>query len=605
MPGVHLKFQSLDFGRLPYAAMRIARVLRGLLLLVSFAKSGWTSHAINEHPLEDVVAVEQTPLSPAGLQRLGGTNGGAMPTASTVDALTELRSALAVMQQTWFALWIGTWPTAIDWTAAVLNTHLVSSLATFSRALHHAANETSSPNSCHAEHDLENELNAYFAQSTAYYFGEDIFSLRLEAYDDMLWVVLGWLEAVKTARLHSRLHYRHLQSQEQTWHGAQFIDAYAHRIRVFYELATHGWSNSLCGGGMTWSPWLGPYKNAITNQLYISASVAMYLYFPGDDNVSPWNSDGTRSGWRQPQNTTHLQAAKDGYDWLANSGMRNRKGLYVDGFHVSRWRANGTTCDIRNEEVYTYNQGVILSGLRGLWESTGNTTYLKDGHDLVTSVVKATGWNIDLDKPSKSPRWAGIGRAGILEETCDSSGTCHQDPQSFKGVFFHHLTLFCDPLPTVPMIPGKTFAADSDLELLHRFSCKGYLKWIRHNAEAALTARDDRGRFGTWWGAHVRGAEVPSPILGAIDYRNDASLLRGELWRPRDYDSKTRSPSRTHKENTFLDVRPDRPMDSIGLSGGKRKNLTDPNDRGEGRTVETQSGGVAVLRALWEISHIP
>ncbi len=31
---------------------------------------------------------------------------------------------------------------------------------------------------------------------------------------------------------------------------------------------------------------------------------------------------------------------------------------------------------------------------------------------------------------------------------------------------------------------------------------------------------------------------------------------------------------------------------------------TDPNNRGRGRTVETQGGGLAVLRALWEVGRL-
>ena len=54
---------------------------------------------------------------------------------SSLDPLGELQAALDVMQNTWFEVWVGTWPSAIDWTAAVMNTHLVSSLSTLSKAL--------------------------------------------------------------------------------------------------------------------------------------------------------------------------------------------------------------------------------------------------------------------------------------------------------------------------------------------------------------------------------------------------------------------------------------------------------------------------------------
>jgi hypothetical protein len=33
-----------------------------------------------------------------------------------------------------------------------------------------------------------------------------------------------------------------------------------------------------------------------------------------------------------------------------------------------------------------------------------------------------------------------------LQDICDVDGTCSQDAQTFKGIFFHQLTLFCNPL---------------------------------------------------------------------------------------------------------------------------------------------------------------
>ena len=265
----------------------------------------------------------------------------------------------------------------------------------------------------------------------------------------MLWVVLGWLESIKSIRTHSQLHYRPVSdSQTKPWHGTQFIEAFAHRARVFYEITTRGWDTKLCGGGMVWNPSLGPYKNAITNELYIAASVGMYLYFPGDYNTSPFMLDDARQldlEPAEPHDPEYLVAAVDGYNWLKNSGMTNDKGLYVDGFHVSNWKRNGTKCDIRNNMVYTYNQGVILSALKGLWEGTGNQSYLEDGHRLARNVISATGWLLKATRAAEDHAWAGVGRDGILEEQCDSHGRCDQNGQTFKGIFFHHLTLFCEP----------------------------------------------------------------------------------------------------------------------------------------------------------------
>jgi hypothetical protein len=564
---------------------------------------------------------------------------------TTSDALKNLHAALEVMQKEYFSLWLGKWTTAIDWTAAVTSTHLSATLSSFTYSLSYIMPSTfDKKRSFDVEAEImETDINKYFAQTVTYYFGEDAFAIRNEAYDDMLWVVLGWLESIQFINTHSKNHYPlnmdHLHEKHE-WYAQQFIPAFAHRARVFYELAEQGWDWRLCGGGMTWNPRLLPYKNAITNELFISASIGMYLHFPGDSNCSPFMSAETAHPIKKKlkaeqsddaqtcvdnaasiYDPIYLANAINGYDWLANSNMTNQQGLYVDGFHIKDYATNHskTECNERNEMVYTYNQGVVLSGLRGLWEATGNKTYLEDGHTLVQNVIRATGWTKftatffppdihtspkehDEGAPSMD-NWAGLGAHGLLTEYCDSSGTCSQDGQTFKGtcsqdgqtfkgIFFHHLTSFCTPLPTTPVRQGKTHAASKKLANMHRRNCTHYTPWIIRNAHAALRTRDAKGRFGAWWGAppsHTSPSQTqtPSPhILGhssrnAIDYRNRPSLLSHSSF------------GLVVQPNPAVDVemRPQREYTEA---------KDDLNDRGRGRTLETQAGGLAVVRAMWE-----
>ncbi|KAH7355677.1 hypothetical protein BKA66DRAFT_474996 [Pyrenochaeta sp. MPI-SDFR-AT-0127] len=568
-----------------------------------------------------------------------------LPTAANV--LRDLHTALSSMQDHYFSLWLGKWTTAIDWTAAVMGTYLSATLSSLSRSIDYKMPGTfdkSKKLDIEAQM-VENEINKYFAQSVSYYFGEDHFAIRMQAFDDMLWVVLGWLEATRFIEGHSGSHYSRNtglggeeQSRNEAWHAAQFIPAFAHRARVFYELAEQGWDWRLCGGGMTWNPRLLPYKNAITNQLFISASVEMYLHFPGDENCSPFLSQYDR-GYPQIDelfeecddhnrgryDPAYLASAINGYRWLKGSGMTNDQGLYVDGFHIGGYRQNRskTTCDERNEMVYTYNQGVILSGLRGLWEATGSVAYLEDGHELIRNVIQATGWTKTdrLSTPSFTAQqpptrrkskaatkkqdalaseWHGLGSDGILTELCDLSGRCSQDGQTFKGIFFHHLTAFCTPLPVRPERPGRTHAATRAVAKLHQNSCKEYTAWVVHNAQAALSTRDSEDRFGGWWGApdssssSSSSSSFPNPMPkrqstqstpdehvpeNAIDYRNspntpDATYADGEY----------KEPSNGHIFDPLI----------------KKATAGDLNDRGRGRTVETQGSGLAVVRAMWE-----
>ncbi|TVY35590.1 hypothetical protein LOCC1_G008240 [Lachnellula occidentalis] len=517
----------------------------------------------------------QKPL-PAERDDLSGTRG-------TLPAFLD---ALDVLQSEYFQDWQGFWPDGIDWTSAVIGTHVAASLNTISTSF---SSLSSSPKF------NENLINRYFSQLVAYYFGQDAFALRQEAYDDILWVVLGWLETIKFINKHSEMHYTNGH-----WYGRQWIPAFAHRARVFWDLASQGWNTSLCGGGMIWSPWLVPYKNAITNELFISASISMYLYFPGDDNPSPFMSsqslsdNETTADWPgRPKDPKYLAAAIEAYKWLNTSNMTDSSGLYVDGYHISGWarnNSNNTRCDERNEMVFTYNQGVLLSGQRGLYEATGAKSYLQDGHALTQSTIAATGWDLQSQAPhsdSTAGKWNGLGRAGIMEDSCDASGTCSQDGQTFKGIFFQHLTLFCARLPDHLVLPDDESAVQArgilaEVKKWHDAQCARYGPWLQHNGNAALSTRNREGKFGMWWGEKEHApdddmsVEIPA---GAVDYRN---LDMPEPWKKNNTGVETHEHTHSGKDS------------DVGITG-------DRNDRNRGRTVETQGGGVAVLRALWEI----
>ncbi|RVX69608.1 hypothetical protein B0A52_06672 [Exophiala mesophila] len=505
-----------------------------------------------------------------GQQELGNTK------EHRSHSLRDTLGALQVMQNSYFDLSTGTWPNAIDWTAAVMGTHVSATLSSIV-----ASADVSLASSCSELLEWQNTIDRYFAHTSSFYFGENAFSLRNQAFDDMLWVVLGWLENVKLVDLFASKHWDLTLSQSPTsissggWYGLQFKPMAAHRARVFYDLASAGWDESLCGGGMTWNPYLTPYKNAITNELFAAASIAMYLYFPGDNNTSPFMSQ-TSDSLPQPRDPVYLDNAVKSYKWLVESKMANEKsGLYQDGFHIRGWRRypNGTInpgterCDELDSMVYTYNQGVILSAGRGLWLATGARSYLDDGHKLVENVIRATGW------PNDGLSWAGLGRGGVLEEVCDHGGYCSQNGQTFKGIFFHHLTEFCRPLwpqEEAFVTSGTPKDFDEAVYQYHLARCAAYDKWISHNANAALATRDYDGRFGMWWTFDELDDDAISQIdkttelpPGAIDQQNP----RPQNW-------------------------VDRPLKG-----------QDVNDRGRGRTVETQSGGLAVLRAKWHWEH--
>ncbi|KAH6608921.1 glycoside hydrolase family 76 protein [Trichoderma cornu-damae] len=521
--------------------------------------------------------------------------------------LKEAFSALAVLQNEYYQIGRNTWPSAIDWTAAVIETVVAGMLSTLTKSLDFVDPGTAPG----ARETHENLISSVYDQVIGYHFGQDIVAIPNQAYDDMLWVVLGWIEASNFARSHDSLYFpnadRSLNNSLPTdmdaalatlpWRGQLWIPLFRNRAKNFWLLGARGWDTTLCHGGMIWNPRLEPYKNAITNELYISASISMYRYL---GNGSPVDRD-----------PTHLQAATEGYRWLANSNMTNSAGLFVDGFHIDKGKPGNVECDVRDEMVYTYNQGVLLTGQRGLWDVTGSPSYLADGHDLVQAVIKATGWDLEANQPmdsagasAKLPQWRGLGRGGILEDQCDASSTCSQDSQTFKGIYFHHLTAFCRPLEWEGGDGRARVNADAfgRVKAAHGSACRAYLGWVEHNALAALGTRDDRGRFGMWWGAGLFGDAddsrdggdgIDHDAANTTDYRNrgtpeDDVWGRGASWQPGPQQAR---PDQNHQQR----------LETPAMA--KPRGKSDPNDGGRGRTVETQVGGVAVLRAYWEMSR--
>jgi len=449
----------------------------------------------------------------------------------------------------------------------------------------------------------------------------------------MLWVVLGWLEATNFIRSHSI--FRHWKMfpeistlsggvekglRSQVWHGNSWVETFARRQTAFWGYASAGWDERWCGGGMNWDPKQLLYKNAITNELWIAASAKLFLDYPIRDT-----SGGNEKF--HGRNRTFLHAAVKGYEWMMNSNMTNDKGLFVDGYHVSKLEEGGTVCDERNEAVYTYNQGVILTGQRALWDATGMLRFLTDGHRLIQNTIKATGWDLrqnkaltDMSEHGKLPRWHGIGRGGIMEERCDVGGYCSQNSQTFKGIYFHHLAYFCRPL--VETLRDVDQGSWIGVKRAHAKACTRYLKWVEHNVEAALMTRDSHGVFGQWWGAEKFygpedsgfGLEPQQDVPGAVDYRNDGIpsdpiwtngsepyILPGTNLNVPEQQPVTDEPSPHGSRSTLFRSRAGSSQRRLG--GDVRADRKDANKRGRGRTVETQSTGMSLLRCWWELTQ--
>ena len=243
----------------------------------------------------------------------------------------------------------------------------------------------------------------------------------------------------------------------------------------------------------------------------------------------------------------------------------------------------------------------MLSGLRQLWEATGDTTYLDDGYALVATVINATGWYAPTT--SEAMQWAGLGRNGIMEDYCDAPANCSQDNLIFKGVYFHHLDLFCEPLPTdKPLVPGLTHLASADLAVGHENKCRSYVPWIEHNAYAALSTRNDSGIIGEWWGANFLN-QTQAPSIGfAVPTPHHSIDVWNKLW-VRSEPPWSRHSQHPHSQsgNGFQVGRKRRSVRATRSDISKRQ--SDINDEGLERTVETQGSGLSVVMAALDFTR--
>ena len=126
--------------------------------------------------------------------------------------------------------------------------------------------------------------------------------------------------------------------------------------------------------------------------------------------------------------------------------------------------------------TWTYNQGIILSGLSGLYRFIGDEELIQFAQKLIDSVM--TSYLVPKND-------------GVLVESCDPFLTCNQDQWMFKGIFFQHLGYFLEDIAGFNEVAHSTRRA-----LLQK-----YIKFIDANACAVWdVARQEDGRIGNWWG---------------------------------------------------------------------------------------------------------
>ncbi len=203
--------------------------------------------------------------------------------------------------------------------------------------------------------------------------------LNDSGYDDEGWWALAWLRAYDVTG-----NSRYL-SMAKT---------------IFNDMSTNGWDTTTCAGGMWWNK-AKTYKNAITNELFLTIAARLHQRTPGD------GGSGSYLDW----------ATKE-WSWFSSSGLINSSNLINDGLTSS--------CTNNGQTTWTYNQGVILGGLTDLYKITGTSSYLSKAESIADAALSNLVYS-----------------SGILREPCEPS-SCDGDQEQFKGIFMLNLAYLYD-----------------------------------------------------------------------------------------------------------------------------------------------------------------
>lgn len=163
----------------------------------------------------------------------------------------------------------------------------------------------------------------------------------------------------------------------------------------YYKICNQEWDIE---GGVWWNDKRGieGYKNSITNELWLSFVMLMYIA-NGHQDYLDWG------------NTT--------WNWLKNSGLICPDNLVSDGLPEQK-----------HNQKWTYNQGVILSGLANLYQFSSPIESLKEqGFAISNAVTRLLTLDGILDEKDVEN--------GIIKENGD-------DADIFKGIYMKNLGYF-------------------------------------------------------------------------------------------------------------------------------------------------------------------
>ncbi len=198
---------------------------------------------------------------------------------------------------------------------------------------------------------------------------------------------------------------------------------------------------------------------AVENELYFTAAAKLANRLPAAHGGGYYFAEAIKA-----------------YNWFVNSGLINSDNTINNGLVLS-------TCKNDGNIVFSYNQGIILSGLAELTWSTGDNSYNELANTIALAAISAlTDSN------------------GILHEACEATG-CDGDEEQFKGVFGRNIQFLVNRANVLPESTAAT-----------------YRNFLQVNANAIWASDQGNNQLGLVWSGPKGTATVQtqSSALDAI-----------------------------------------------------------------------------------------
>ncbi|PBP16994.1 glycosyl hydrolase [Diplocarpon rosae] len=243
-------------------------------------------------------------------------------------------------------------------------------------------------------------------------------------YDDELWWVLAWIKVYDVTK----------------------DITYLNTATAIFEDSKKAWGATPCGG--LWWDKAHTSVGAVENELYLTAAAKLANRLP-----------------HSPSSGYYFNEALKAYEWFINSGLINEQNVINNGLDLKTCKNDGTY-------VFSYNQGIILSGLAEMTWSTGDTKY----NELANTIALAAMKNL-------------TNANGILTDPCDRG--CNSDTEQFKGIFGRGIHFLVN---RAVVLPAATRAI--------------YVDFLKKNADSIWAYSQVNNQLGLVWS----GPKGPSTI---------------------------------------------------------------------------------------------